>query len=82
MGPLFFFMYINDLLQSVASLYWYKIFATLSVLGSSIAELAVSVEIALSKAGHWCSVNYLKLNLTKTKFIYFNAKSNFEISFY
>lgn len=49
----------------------HRLLADLTVVGGSIAELAVSAEMLCPGP---------KLSMTKTKFIYFNAKTNSKLS--
>ena len=77
LGPLFFLIYVNDMMSAVvdsASIIQYADDTTLYCSKSNINDLCRCLSTNLSKIKMWLDSNYLSLNLTKTTFTVFTNK--------
>ena len=89
LGPIFFLLYINDLIYSqctcntrkscssncldVASFILFADDTNLFVKGNSIREATEKSDLILSKLKKYLQANFLHINLSKSKFIHFQS---------
>ena len=80
LGPLLFIIYINDLplVSKLAKYIFYADDANIIVTGNDITDLKHKVQTVLQLINYWVSVNGLKLNLKKTKYMVFTNKHNID----
>ena len=77
LGPLLFLLYINDL-SNVSDLVDFILFADDTKIicsGKDLYSLSVMLNNELQKISLWLKANILSINLDKTKFVIFKARS-------
>ena len=77
LGPLLFILYINDIMHvsNLAKLIMFADDTNIFFSGADLDELSNHVNIELDKFSRWFKVNKLSLNIKKTSFILFRARS-------
>ena len=81
LGPLFFLIYINDIINS-SRLLDFTLFAddtNILYSNSNSEQLIAILNLELNKVSVWLQVNKLSLNLDKTKFIIFNKRNRIDL---
>ena len=76
LGPLFFLVYVNDMVRASKDLEL-VLFAddtNIFVKGRSLAELFEKVNRGMAELSKWFSCNKLTLNLKKTEYVYFGGQ--------
>ena len=76
LGPLFFLVYINDLVSSLksVSVQMYADNTVLYVSGKDGNTAAKTLQVGLNKLSDWCKANKLSLNAKKTKQMNFGTR--------
>ena len=76
LGPVLFILYINDLpnISNVAKYIFFADDANIIITGSSYLEIKEKVNSLLVSIDKWVTINGLKLNVKKTKFMVFSNK--------
>ena len=77
LGPLFYILYVNDLIHAMSSSSMH-LYADDTVLSSSSVDLQVcvrSLEHTLERVEAWFNANYLKVNQSKSKAIIFRKRT-------
>lgn len=77
LGPILFLIYINDIVN-VSPKFKYTIYAddtNLLIDNNDISDLHINLITELEKINYWTKINNLRLNITKTNYIFFFSKS-------
>ena len=77
LGPLFFLIYINDLVM-VSGLPFFTLFAddaTITISHKDISQIVLQLNQVLSLIYEWCCENKLTLNTQKIEYIIFGTKN-------
>lgn len=82
LGPLFFIIYINDIVNIplTPKMVLYADDTSLFFSGHNLADLAIVTNNWLHQLLIWLSLNQLQLNVTKTKFIVFKPKNKPDVT--
>lgn len=77
LGPLFFIIYINDIVRipKTPEIVLYADDTSLFFSGPCLRDLEISANTWLSELSSWLDSNQLQLNVTKTKYIIFKPRS-------
>lgn len=81
LGPLLFLLYINELPR--ISGHCTALFAddtSVVVTASTVDDLQMKVVDCLRTLGNWFSANFLRMNVDKTKIIFFNLREQHELT--
>jgi len=79
LGPLFFLLYIKDLPDIINNISKSTLFAddtSIKFSNSDSTDHAKEFIMTFDKINLWFAINSLSLNLNKTNFVHFTAKSN------
>lgn len=78
LGPLLFIIFINDLVKfvNVPRITLYADDTAFLAGSNDLKELCNTIQIASNEFHHWCQLNRLTLNLSKTKVMLFSNKPN------
>jgi hypothetical protein len=81
LGPLFFLLYNNDLPYILNNVSKLTLFAddTSLIFSNSNSTDYVTFIVTFDKMNLWFTINSLSLNLFKTNYVHFTAKSNIKI---
>ena len=76
LGPMFFILYVNDMLNSVvhAKVQLYADDTVIYCSGNSTEEVVAKLQPDLDKFSKWCGSNKLTLNVKKTKLMSFGTR--------
>ena len=76
LGPLLFILYINDLpgVSNLANYIFFADDANIIITGYNYSEISTRVKTVLSAIDKWVTLNGLKLNIKKTKYMVFSNK--------
>ena len=76
MGPLFFLLYVNDIVNRIGkeNIQLYADDTVIFVKGNDIHELHHSLQELLNIFSHWCKENKLSINTEKTKLVCFGTR--------
>ena len=77
LGPLLFLIYVNDMPSSIkhCKSILFADDTTLHITENKLEDALDNINEDLSNLTHWCNVNSLKINASKTNFMIFNNKS-------
>ena len=82
LGPLFFILYVNDMLKAATGVE-VQLYADDTVLycsGLTAEEAALKLQPCLQKFSNWCGANKLTLNVKKTKLMSFGTRHKVKCS--
>ena len=82
LGPLFFLIYINDIIKTSATALFLLFADDTSLINSdsTLSNLYTKTNHDLAQIYNWCSVNKIALNLSKTKYMISSPKSKDPLS--
>ena len=81
LGPLLFNVYINDLINYIdgGDIVAFADDTSLIISSPDIATLKTATQRAISQLHNWCTINYMEINKSKTKCMFFNVPNNFSV---
>jgi len=78
LGPLLYLIYVNSI-QNISLDFYPRLFAddtNLFLFAGELDELQLKANLALDQFQNWCLVNKLKINVSKTCYIFFKSRRN------